>query len=758
MLKLVPRLLAFLCLSAAGLFGGSAGKQTGVIRFPVLQARQIAPPGSPPDLYWVVTELPRAADIDVPDAQVKQALVKLFDRLRAETHPWHLRRGSTWNLLWELSRGPLAQYSIALNRPSPYTQRPAGGAAASAQIEISYLPAVPPPIHELQVEVWSAGYLQEVLDQEKRRNNEPAPPARATEDFELETTIPNSRGIGRALQTEVQTNGKAVLQKAYLHVAVAALGIARKNGLTAGAVMDDSARARCEEEITNSFAVRAAGPADIRWPAPQAKIETSGEGVWFVKVRGAAVARNATIRVLPGSRFTVLGKDKAALQEAEMQRVRDRLNRRYSDLLGTFRDSVPARGQIEAVAGLLDVDPEVEGRANPVAGGPNGSELVFQVTNHWVIFGFSLKGGIAYSPEAGATGNVDFAADNLLRLTNEKRGSGDLEDFEFQGGYDRRFARGTMNVTKEARSWTLGAGIGADYLFDRNQAFGNLPEDRLEDREVSAGPRLTTAYRSPDAGKDFELSQHRYSLQWGAGFDWRDTAVRAASGPALPAASGVVLSFYSSLDAEWRYERPSQDEPGLGSVAARIHAAERKGLAAADFPFNQVLVTADVTAQFGFSCATDLLVHFRQGAGTTTGHTPLYHLFRLGGAEVLRGIEQGEFVGRQIAYQQMEAGVSARWVASWFHSSPGSGRSPGPMDLSRFYVKGFYDRGRVLDGASAGEILGFVHAMKGYGIALELRGINAGSKRLNLTFGYARSPDSVRHTSGVVITGVSIEF
>jgi hypothetical protein len=83
----------------------------------------------------------------------------------------------------------------------------------------------------------------------------------------------------------------------------------------------------------------------------------------------------------------------------------------------------------------------------------------------------------------------------------------------------------------------------------------------------------------------------------------------------------------------------------------------------------------------------------------------------------------------------------------------------GGIDLANTYVKVFYDRGRVFETKSLGEILNPAHGVKGYGIAAELRGIAfIKNKRANLTIGYARSPDSLLHRRGVVVTGLSLDF
>jgi len=143
----------------------------------------------------------------------------------------------------------------------------------------------------------------------------------------------------------------------------------------------------------------------------------------------------------------------------------------------------------------------------------------------------------------------------------------------------------------------------------------------------------------------------------------------------------------------------------------------------------------------------------------------------LGGSLNVRGLEEGEFVGDSYAYDQTEFGVALlpllRTVRNLFPhkqstnppSAEPAATNIGGIDLANTYVKIFYDRGRVFETKSLGEILNPAHGVKGYGIAAEMRGIAfIMNKRANLTIGYARSPDSLLHRRGVVVTGLSLDF
>jgi hypothetical protein len=101
---------------------------------------------------------------------------------------------------------------------------------------------------------------------------------------------------------------------------------------------------------------------------------------------------------------------------------------------------------------------------------------------------------------------------------------------------------------------------------------------------------------------------------------------------------------------------------------------------------------------------------------------------------------------------------------SWFAGEPKAPPMPGEepakpaIDLSKIYLKAFYDRGRVSNDASLSDLLALRHAAKGYGFAVEIQALPAAGRRITFSIGYARSPDSVLHRSGLVITGASISF
>ncbi|MEP6716024.1 MAG: hypothetical protein ABJC09_10655, partial [Terriglobia bacterium] len=142
----------------------------------------------------------------------------------------------------------------------------------------------------------------------------------------------------------------------------------------------------------------------------------------------------------------------------------------------------------------------------------------------------------------------------------------------------------------------------------------------------------------------------------------------------------------------------------------------------------------------------------------------LFELMRLGGNGSVRGIENGEFVGRDLAYDQSSFGISALALTDLFRKKAGGAAAVadnhniGGFDLANFYLVGFYDRGRVLNSAHLADLLSVGPALHSYGIAGELRKLPGGGKLANISIGWAKSPQSRLHSRGVMIIGVNFDF
>src|SRR5260370_23242108 len=182
----------------------------------------------------------------------------------------------------------------------------------------------------------------------------------------------------------------------------------------------------------------------------------------------------------------------------------------------------------------------------------------------------------------------------------------------------------------------------------------------------------------------------------------------------------------------------------------------------------------------------DFLIRHVRGFGASTRSTPLFELLQLGGTANVRGIEQGEFVGRNMAFEQSELGVNSESLWHWIHrkkpapAKPSTASAAAPagatsataqpanpppsasplsaLGITSIFITGFYDRGKILTSSKFGDLFDLQHAFHGFGFNVELRGLRVKNRRCNLSIGYARSPNSVLHHKGAVITAFSIDF
>jgi len=161
--------------------------------------------------------------------------------------------------------------------------------------------------------------------------------------------------------------------------------------------------------------------------------------------------------------------------------------------------------------------------------------------------------------------------------------------------------------------------------------------------------------------------------------------------------------------------------------------------------------------KFGFSRSQDFLARYRLGMAAASSGAPLFELPRLGGADGVRGIEEGEAIGRKLGYAQFSAGPSIENVVTWFRKKRPADARLGPIKLSDTYITGFYDRGGAFAKGGLADLL-WPTAASGYGFAVELQNFSVGSKRGRLSIGYGYSPDSGRHRHGVPITSISIDL
>lgn len=163
--------------------------------------------------------------------------------------------------------------------------------------------------------------------------------------------------------------------------------------------------------------------------------------------------------------------------------------------------------------------------------------------------------------------------------------------------------------------------------------------------------------------------------------------------------------------------------------------------------FEKLELTLISTVFFGGSAGDLLLVRYLRGVARSSGELPLSEQFRLGGTNNVRGLEEGELIGANLGWDTAEIGLR---LGGLFGKSDGN-------FLDTTYLKGFFDRGRLSDASSFGDLLDLDDGVDGYGLGIELRDI-LGKRPGSLELAWARSSDSVVNDSGTFLVNLKLHY
>jgi len=409
----------------------------------------------------------------------------------------------------------------------------------------------------------------------------------------------------------------------------------------------------------------------------------------------------------------------------------------------------------------------------------------------------TLKGGGSYSAEEKFLAHLGLAELNMLRFGEQlsldfARGP-EVQKVQFQ------FSRPFQEAVRAG--WRL-KDVGADvnYFRDKDQRFGNLTPDEIAARATGSRARLSFGYDSFARGDYFLLDceafngrrRTHWTLTGEAALEYRDVtipesdellAITGLDRALLPAPNTQVADLALDLTAGVSHDFRRPQRAGLGQATFWLDAKLQRGLDlfGADYVYGKASVAAHGEVFFGALSPQDFFLRYSRGVARGTDRTPVFELFRLGGPANVRGLEEGEFIGRRLTFEQTEFGVNvlALWHLARGTKAPELNRTPCsetsaapsqqalPFDPANLYLKGFFDRARISDptsfvrppgaGTAGGPPFPFDRQANGYGFAVELRNLSGGDggPRLNLSIGYARSPQSQLHRSGTLFTGVT---
>jgi hypothetical protein len=565
-----------------------------------------------------------------------------------------------------------------------------------------------------------------------------APPA-AGEDARIDVhfTLRDRR------RSEGGTVAETVVEDALLSVALDALEAAAADFLPGANAPAEQTQARYLAQLENRFSTPISG-----WPTPHFGIRTD-QGNYSIRITGTHVISGVTVEIVRGQIDLGAGMaDFEGANPAIEQKIREdlrnsaaRLEAKMTGEIQALRNHVPTEQAVNNAKDAMHQSPWISGGIHVRR---QLSGIVLTGTRHWSLGRLNLKAGLsgAFTPENFLTGTASGDASNLLR---------NLIRYDVQETYNLSVQAGS-EVQRSSLDLAIPRTSGVvwvkSYGFRQNFLYARDARQRFGDNDPALAPRafrqkgMTPAVyfeiaRQPDDRFRWLISSH---LE--ARYEWQAMTIQETAGGQI---SAPVFELRQGI---------GRDLDGfISSFRIQMEATAKRGTRAlaGDYSFDQWILRARGQVFFGPQHKSEYFLRYERGRAGTGAGTPLFELPRLGGPASVRGIENGEFIGRALTYEQYGAGVRILTLVSYFHpvSEETENRKIGGLDLGSLYVTPFYDRGRAGDRPSA----------HGYGIAAEIRNLAAGKGSLaNLRIGWARSPQSRLHAHGTMTVGVGFDY
>jgi hypothetical protein len=546
------------------------------------------------------------------------------------------------------------------------------------------------------------------------------------------------------------------LQDTLLRVGLNALKIAADQGLIIDkpAPQNDNQLTLIDDAIEQVYQIeRPAWPAIVRTTHDGGKYTIALRDLRFVASVDTKVVRGQ----IPGEQGPVDFRGATEAGEARLARILKEASERahrFMEANGTVLEgAIPTRTSVLAVVETLQKLPEIR---EPIDILSAGTTMIFQATYRWIDATIDAKIGlqVGYDPEQLFTGGGKAHAHNLLGTLFHHDILDDL-DFDAGGGPEVQRAALTLNISRNigtSNLFTYGTNFLMHIARDRNQRMGNLPaargqEDKstqLIDEERGLQPKLFLQYDRAGYWKN------RIRLE--SALDWRRVLVRPQLSELPALADGQLTAWDVSVEETFWHEFTSGAKKelgcGIGEVIISFSGEMRRAMRqlGGDFDYQRPQFSVMGEGLFGWRTRQELIVRHTWGAGYASAGTPIFQLYRLGGSNNVRGVEEGEFVGRNLRFQQSTLGIALPVFFPVLNGAEGLLAA-----LTKTYVTGFYDRGEV-------EQNQIRHFANGYGFAVEIRNLPAGNRHANISIGWARSPQSFLHRRGVSTLGVKFDF
>lgn len=527
-------------------------------------------------------------------------------------------------------------------------------------------------------------------------------------------------------------------RRALLEIAIEVFTLAHREGFLPGAANPEQLSAALLAKIQQALTLD-------DWPPPTVRVghPANAAGRWQVEVRDLRVVEAlavevVAVEVVPGRREGQVSEAGQRKLEARRHAAEHRIRKLYeprSALLGR----VPTRKLADHDTRVLETIEEVHGL---LGWHRRDGTLIARLERRTEGIDLGLTGRLGYSLEQRFFSAVELSTSRWIEGLSELRLGVVAERGEQTRALDLDFHWKSFDPRRRAHH-TVVFELTDDR--DTRQLLGEAAlEEKIRSGKLSWALELDSWDRDQTLGCAFDRARagcrvHRFH-DLALAFETRDTTLE----PGLEA--GQVDRWLLTTDHKIVFDRRS-DRPGLGpfQLGLSLQAKSAGDYFGGDHRFDQYRLGATGEVFWGWRSARDLLLRYGSVFGASSAATPIFEQFRLGGQGSVRGLEEGEAVGRGIFSERAELG---------FLLEPLFPRKPPASELMAFlranaYLKVFYDRGGVAASSSFDELRRARHDFTGHGVAIELRELSIGQRRGHLSLGWARSAEA-RRSSGSI--------
>ncbi len=366
-----------------------------------------------------------------------------------------------------------------------------------------------------------------------------------------------------------------------------------------------------------------------------------------------------------------------------------------------------------------------------------------------------------------------------------------VRDLSGRIGWDKRWARGegislaaslgtdsssaSANYSRPDRH--LGDGVNfklhydGSYVRESDVRLGNQSGPLVRREEILLGPRAQIDLIKLAKAENNRAGQSRqnrwdYSTSLFAGF--RKLTGKGSTdllGTRPNRLNGAALTHLQSIEFENAPVASANDSMQPTSRRALKFAAGAK-LEITEFVPDSgaasMKARLDLFArqEFGAAGHTDFYVEGRLSGGVMSHAASRLDFWRLGGQDVVSGLDAGELAGRTMWSAAIEGGWNLASFTSRFDRPQRGAQSaasseagaPERNPLDGLFLVGLADYGHVGEQDDAGQLFGSHTSASSCGAGIRLFGVLPGpSKDSSLTLGYAWSPESIRKSGRVFV-------